>query len=432
MRTISLPAGPFTATCSPPGDKSLSHRAHVFAAMAPGRSQVLGAGTGADVASTVELVRRLGVVVESDGTVMSPGVEGWRPADGDLDCGNSGTTLRLMAGALAGRPFASVLTGDDSLQRRPMRRLVDPLGALGAEVAVTGPGGTPPVTVQAPQPLAGAEVTVPIASAQVRSAVQLAALQAEGESIVDSPGGFRDHTERWLETWGLGERIPSVRDGRLTAFRIWPGPVPTHRYLVPGDPSSAAYLWALAAVRPGATVTTPGVSLNAGRIGFLEILDRFGAEIHAEVTGAILGDPIGTVTVRGKGLFGTEVGAELAVAALDELPLVAVVGALAEGITTVRDAAELRGKESDRIETTVAMIRALGGGAEATDDGFVVVGTGFLDPGVVEVRGDHRIAMAATVAAAGVTGDVAIDEPEAVAVSWPGFFEQVDALWSTR
>ena len=429
MRTVSLPTTPFTAVCSPPGDKSLSHRAFLFSGMATGTSQVLGAGPGADISSTVDALRRLGVTIEADGTVRSPGIAAWHPPvpgpGGDtIDCGNSGTTLRLLAGALAARPFTTVLTGDASLRRRPMRRLVDPLSALGASVQVTRPDGTPPVSVGAPTPLTGAAVVVPIASAQVRSAFELAAIQAEGESLVDSPPGYRDHTERWFETWGLGERVSP------TAFRIWPGPIPTHRYLVPGDPSSAAYLWALAAVRPGAEITTPGVSLNPGRIGFLEILDRFGAEIRAEVTGMLLGDPVGTVTVRGRGLVGTEVSGDLAVSAIDELPLVAVVGALAEGITTVTDASELRAKESDRITSTVEMIRSLGGGAEPTPDGFAVVGTGFLDPGTVTTHGDHRIAMAATVAAAGVSGAVTIDDPDVVAVSWPGFFDQVDALWS--
>ena len=422
-RTICLPRGSFATTAHVPGDKSLSHRAYIFAGFADGISEVTGAGPGADVVSTRHVLGALGVSIEG-ATVTSPGIDGWRPAPGPLDCGNSGTTLRLLAGALAGRPFTSTLTGDDSLRRRPMRRLVAPLGALGGLVRVTEPGGTPPVTVGGGVALRGAETTVDLASAQVRSAFELAALQAEGSSRIEGPGGYRDHTERWLEAFGLGVRLSPTR------FEVRPGPVPPGRYAVPGDPSSAAYLWALAAMRRGAAVTTPDVSLNPGRIGFLQILEAFGAEIAAEVTGSLLGDPVGTVTVRGRGLFATEVGGELATAALDELPLVAVLGALAEGITVVGGAAELRAKESDRIVSTVDMVRALGGGAEPTEDGFVVVGTGFLEPGRVETEGDHRIAMAAAVAAAGVDGEVQIADAAVAGVSWPGFYEAVEGLWS--
>lgn len=424
-RTITLPRGPFVATVLAPGDKSLSHRAFILAAMAEGVSRVGGAGPGADVASTVQVLRRIGVTI-TDGAVTSPGVHAWQPVDTALDCGNSGTTLRLLAGALAGRPFRSVLSGDSSLRRRPMRRLVPPLTALGADVALEEPAGTAPVAVGGGSPLHGASVAIELASAQVRSAFALAALQATGISRIDSPPGYRDHTERWLEALGLGRRLTGAR------FQIEPGVVPVHDYAVPGDPSSAAFLWAIAAMRRGAEVTTPGISLNPGRIGFLQVLEAFGAEISAEVAGDVLGDPVGSVTVRGRGLFATEVGGELTTAALDELPLVGVLGALAEGITVVRDAGELRAKESDRIASTVAMIRALGGGAERIENGFVVIGTGFLETGRVETEGDHRIAMAATVAAAGVDGAVQLSDAAAAGVSWPGFYDVVEGLWSSQ
>ncbi|HSF84608.1 MAG TPA: 3-phosphoshikimate 1-carboxyvinyltransferase [Acidimicrobiia bacterium] len=422
IRPVALPRSAFAQTVRVPGDKSLSHRALIFAAMASGKSQVIGGGPGADVASTRRVLTHLGV--EYDGiTIRSKGVDRWQSPEAPLDCGNSGTTLRLLAGALAARPFRSTLVGDASLMVRPMRRLVDPLEALGARVRL-GHGGRPPVEVGARGPLRGADVEIPIASAQVRSAFELAALQAEDAASIHGPTGYRDHTERWLTAWGLGERTD---DGR---YRVLPGNVPAWKYDVPGDPSSAAFLWTLAAARRDAVVTTPEVSLNPGRIGFLQVLEMFGAEISAEVTSMILGDPIGSVTVRGRGLFHAEVDGELAVAALDELPLVAVLGALGEGVTRVRGAAELRAKESDRIAATVDMIRALGGGAERLDDGFVVLGTGFLEPGVVETQGDHRIAMAAAVAAIGVDGEVAIDGAEVAGISWPGFYEQVMALWS--
>ncbi len=422
--TINPPRGGFHAEARVPGDKSLSHRALILSAMANGEGRVSGVGPGADVAATREVLGALGVRVDGE-AVTSPGVEAWTEPEGPLECGNSGTTLRLMAGALAGRPFTSTLTGDESLRARPMRRLVAPLTALGASVDLSD-GDTAPVVVTAPSPLVGADVALDLASAQVRTAFALAALQASGPSTIESPPGYRDHTERWLETLGLGTRLEG------TAFRIDPGPVPPTDYQIPGDPSSAAYLWAAAAISRGSEVTTPGIVLNPGRIGFLQILEMFGAAIEADVTGSILGDAVGTVTVRGHGLFAAEVSGPLAVAALDELPLVAVLGALGEGITVVRDAQELRAKESNRIESTVNMVRALGGGAEPTDDGFAVVGTGWLEPGTVATAGDHRIAMAAAVAATGATGPITIEDAGVVAVSWPGFYEELEATWSSQ
>ncbi len=418
------PSGPFRAEVRVPGDKSLSHRAYLLAAMADGVSEVVDPGPGRDVAATRAAVVRLGATVDGP-QVTGPGVEAWHDPGEPIECGNSGTTMRLLAGALAGRPFRTVLSGDESLNRRPMRRLVAPLEALGATVE-PAEGGTAPLRVGGGGPLHGAEVELEIASAQVRTAFSLAALQAEGPSRVTSPPGFRDHTERWLETMGLGEW-----EGR-TGFRVFPGAVPPFRYLIPGDPSSAAFLWASAAIVPGSTVVTPGVSLNAGRIGFLQVLEEMGAVIEGEVTGSLLGDPVGTVTVRGRGLRAVRVEGELAVATLDELPLVAVLGAYAEGVTTVGDAAELRAKESDRIAASVALIRALGGGAEPHEDGFSVLGIGFLEAGTVESAGDHRMAMAAAVAASGATGPVRIVDAGAADVSWPGFFAALEGVWSSR
>ena len=407
-----------------PGDKSLSHRALIFSAFARGTSEIVGLGPGRDIAATARVLRELGVTI-ADERVFSAGVEGWVEPSAELQCENSGTTMRLMAGALAGRPFRSTLGGDRSLSRRPMRRLVGPLGALGASVGLTA-AGTAPIEVSASSPLSGSDVEIDVASAQVRSAFILAALQAEGGSTISSPAGFRDHTERWLEALGRGRRDSP------TQFSVDPGPMPAGRYVVPRDPSSAAFLWAAAALRPGSEITTPGISLNPGRIGFLEVLEQMGIVVEAEVTASVGGDPVGDVTVRGAPLHATEVSGTLAVATLDELPLVAVLGALAEGITVVKDAGELRGKESDRITATVDMIRALNGGAEAMDDGFAVVGTGWLESGRVEAAGDHRVAMAAAVAAVGTRGPVMINGAATADVSWPGFYEELEETWSSR
>jgi len=420
VRVVSPPGGVFTTGVRVPGDKSLSHRAIILAALADGESQLTGLAPGADVAMTLRAVRSFGV--EASRHRITGRV--WEEANGPIDCGNSGTTMRLLTGAAAGWPFPTTLVGDDSLMQRPMDRLVDPLATLGAEVT-TGDGGLPPVTTTGGD-LVGTSVTVALPSAQVRSAFELAAIFAEGPSMIDGPPGFRDHTERWLEALGLGERL----NGQ--AFRIDPGPVPAVEYDLPSDPSSAAYLWASAAIIEGAQVVTPDVSLNPGRLGFLSILESMGADVHGEVTGEVHGDPTGVVSVTGSGLAGVEVSGALAASAIDELPLVGVLGAYAEGITVVGDAKELRVKESDRINSTVAMIQALGGAAEAGEDGFTVIGTGFLDAGTVDAAGDHRIAMAAGVAATDATGPVTIDGASAAAVSWPTFYDTLEAVWSSQ
>ena len=423
-RTFTGPAGPFRATVVPPGDKSMSHRALILAGMASGASRLRGLGPGADIASTVWCLRQFGLDITPavrPETVVSPGVDGWRAVDTPLDAANSGTTVRLLAGAVAARPGTTRFTGDPSLRQRPMRRLIAPLMALGALVTVSR-AGTLPITVTG-GPLVGTTVWIPEASAQVRSAFALAAVQADGVSTLDSPPGFRDHTERWLQALGRG-----VRRGDTT-FEIHPGPLPPLDLTVPGDPSSAAFLWTAAALTT-AEVTTPGVSLNPGRTGLLDVIATMGAGVEATVTGEVLGDPVGTVTVRGPVRTGTRVSGELTVRTLDELPLVGLLGCVAEGETVIADAAELRLKESDRIAGTVRLVSSLGGTAEATPDGFRVVASP-LRPGAYYSGGDHRMAMAAATAAT-AAGTVTVVGMEAAAVSWPAFAETLELMWSSR
>jgi 3-phosphoshikimate 1-carboxyvinyltransferase len=423
VRLFSGPSGPFAATVRVPGDKSLAHRALFLAAMASGPSRITRLPPGLDVRSTAEALRTVGVTVrdEDAGATVSPGPDAWRAPPGVIDCGNSGTTMRIMAGCLAAAPFDATLTGDASLRGRPMRRLVGPLGRLGGSIDTTS--GRPPITVRG-RPLTGAEVWIDVPSAQVRTAVALAAIQADGASRIDSPPGYRDHTERWLESLGLGRRTGE------TAFEVLPGRPSPLNVELPGDPSSAAYLWAAAAITPGASVTTPRVSLNPGRLGLLSILEAMGARVTVVTTGAILGDPHGDVTVAHGTLHETKVCGVTAVRALDELPLVGVVAAFAEGATHVSDAAELRVKETDRIAATVALIRSIGGTASETPDGFTVHGSSPAG-GSVDARGDHRIAMAGAVAASG-GGIVAVEGFAASAVSWPGFDTVLEGVWSSR
>ena len=426
-RELHPPSDAFAASVSLPGDKSLSHRALLFSAMAEGTSEVSGLGTGKDIRTTASALADLGVefaVSNGSISVTSRGVKNLEAPTEPLDCGNSGTTMRLMIGMLAAQPFPVTLIGDESLSQRPMDRLIEPLGVLGASLT-TSADGTPPVTVLPVSGLSGGEIVLDTASAQLRTAFELAAVQADGESVVTSPPGYRDHSERWLETVGLGERKDDT-------FVVYPGEVPATAYALPGDASSAAFLWAAAAIKEGSEVTTPNITLNAGRIGFLEVLERMGAEVDASVDRAILGDPVGTVRVRGCGLRAVSIEGALTIASLDELPLLAIVASYAEGITVVGDATELRVKESDRIKSTCEMVRALGGGAEATDDGFEIVGLGWLDGGEVSSYGDHRIAMAAAVAATGARGPVRVLGSEAASVSWPDFYETLEAVWSSR
>jgi 3-phosphoshikimate 1-carboxyvinyltransferase len=420
-RTISGTTDTFAAVVRVPGDKSLSHRALLFAGMAEGDSLVTGLGTGLDIGNTASALKALGVEIHGE-EVRSPGIRRWRTPAEPIDCGNSGTTMRLLAGALSTSGTQAVLVGDPSLSKRTMARLEMPLRSLGGLIDTSD--GYPPISVGGVAVSHGTDVIVEHASAQVRSAFSLAALSADAPSTIDSPAGFRDHTERWLSAIGLGEWIDS------TKFRVLPGSIPPARFDVPGDPSSAAFLWSAAAISPGSVVLTPEISLNPGRLGFLQILETMGAKTEVMVTASTGGDPVGDVRVEGSSLRGATIAGDLVASALDELPLVAVLGTYAEGITEVRDAAELRVKETDRIEAVESMLTALDGGVVTRQDGFDIIGTGFLSGGSVDTHGDHRVAMAAAIAATRANGPVEIVNSEVTSISWPGFYDILEGLWS--
>ena len=412
-----------------PGDKSISHRALILGALARGRSYLGGLAPGEDVAHTASCLEACGVFIRihGDGRAM---VEGHGPEHaltapaGRLDCGNSGSTMRMLAGAVAGHPITVCLEGDASLMRRPMRRIAAPLQEMGAAVRL-GPEGTAPMTVEGRRPLRAISFEPPVPSAQVKTAVLLAGLFADGPTRVVEPALTRDHTERLLGLCG----IAVVSDaGRVT---VTPGPPQPFGLRIPGDISSAAFFLCLAAAREGWRVSCPGVGLNPGRDGVIEVLRAMGAAVEVverEPAGGV--EPVGDVEVRGGPLHGTGIGGALVPRLIDELPVIAVLATQAEGVTEIRDAAELRAKESDRIAHLAEGLRRMGASCETLPDGLVIEGPVRLVPAAVDAAGDHRLAMAFAVAAclAAGPGLTHIAGAESVAISYPGFFADLAAL----
>ena len=408
-----------------PGDKSVSHRALILAAMATGRCVVRGAAPGADVASTAASLARLGVDLPSGSLPRLLSVEGpgWRVAQAaDLDAGNSGTTMRLLTGALAGRPGRFVLSGDASLSTRPMERVASPLRRMGASVSLAG-AGRPPIHIEG-RPLRGIAYDMPIASAQVKGAVLLAGLQAEGPTSVAEPGASRDHTERLLAWLGLPV---SIAPGTVTLAAGEHLPLPAFDLDVPGDFSSAAFWVVAATLVPGSEICIEGVGVNPSRTGLLEILASMGAEVEVVPQGA---EPelIGSLRARSAGLRGVRVSGGVVARTIDELSLVAVAATQAEGVTTIRDAAELRVKESDRLAVLASGLRGLGADLEEAPDGLSVRGPTPLHGGRVESAGDHRMAMAFAVAAMIASGPVMVGGWEGTAISYPGFRDDLAGL----
>ncbi len=401
-----------------PGDKSISHRALMLAALATGESRVRGILGSADVHSTAGALRALGAAVPTLGNelrIVGAGLHGLRAPDIPLDCGNSGTTTRLLAGICAGYPFASQFIGDASLSRRPMRRIAQPLESMGAEVSLTGSGL--PMTVRGGT-LRSVDWENEKSSAQVKSAILLAALVGGVAATVRERERSRDHTERMLRSSGVavttqGDAVSISPAESLSAFDID----------VPGDPSSAAFFAALAALAGGGSLRMPGVGLNPTRTGFYDAVRRMGADVAITDEQEQGGEPVGTLVVTASGsLRATTVGGAVIPTMIDELPLLACVAARAEGTTEITGAAELRVKESDRIATVVGNLRTLGAEAEELPDGLRVTGSDRPLRGHVITHGDHRLAMAFGILAALPGNEITIDDPECAVVSFPGFW----------
>lgn len=410
--------GRLTGEARVPGDKSVSHRALIFGALADGTTRVRGLAPGADVRSTRRVLQELGVEIEgdlTDVTVRGRGLGGLLPTVKPLDAGNSGTTMRLMTGVLAGHPFASKLTGDESLSRRPMERVAAPLRALGASVLLS-PAGTAPITVMGGK-LKGARVETPVASAQVKSAVLLAGLHAAGATTVVEPAPTRDHTERMLALFGVKVRreglAATVEGGsRLTATDLE----------VPGDPSSAAFWCAAAACAPGSDLTVRGVMDNPTRMGFLAVLSRMGASVERAKSADRAGEPCADLRVRGGELKATDIPASEVPGLVDEVPILALAAARARGTSRFSGLDELRHKESDRLAGIAALLTAFGAKARVEGDDLVVEGGAPLKAAAVDPRLDHRLAMTGFVAGFLASGTTTVRDADCADISYPSFY----------
>ncbi|MCA1563884.1 MAG: 3-phosphoshikimate 1-carboxyvinyltransferase [Acidobacteria bacterium] len=421
---VVSPAARVSGRIRVPGDKSISHRYALLGALADGRTRISNYSPGADCAATLACLRALGVDIRKDGhavDIQGRGVRGLAPSASPLDAANSGTTMRLLAGVVAAHPFTTTVGGDASLSRRPMRRVIEPLTRMGARVQAMD--GKPPLTIYGTE-LNGIQYRPDVPSAQVKSALLLAGLQARGQTSVAEPVPTRDHTERALAAFGarvdVKNDIIEVAGGqRLRACAVE----------VPGDISGAAFWSALAAGTPDGTIEVAQVGLNPSRTALLDIFRRAGADVVATVDDEVNGEPVGTVRVSASSLRSFEIDPSEVPGVIDEIPAFAALGALLPAGETmaVRGASELRVKESDRIARLAQGLRALGASVEEYPDGFRIVAQK-LSGGIADSAGDHRLAMAFAIAATGASGPTTISGASAVDVSYPGFFDELRRL----
>ena len=420
MKRIAPDKKPLRGNIVVPGDKSIAHRAVIFSAIAQGRSRILNLSAGDDNSRTVRAFRQMGVEIFRDGDALCVEGKGWDGLSAPterIDCGNSGTTLRLLSGLLAGRPFHSELDGDSSLRQRPMKRVIDPLSKMGARIRSCQGDGLAPLEIDGGG-LRGIEYRMPIASAQVKSAIVLAALQAEGQTIVHEPQRSRDHTEVMLS--GFGGKI-SV-DGLTLAIAGRPA-LTGQSVRIPGDISSAAFFLVAAAMIPGSDLTVRDVGCNPTRDGVVEVLKQMGASIELKNQRLEAGERVADIHVTGAALKGVDVDAELVARTIDEYPILAVAAAVAQGVTTFSDVNELRFKESDRIAAMTEGLRALGVLVEERPDGMTIQGGNRLRSGAVKSYADHRIAMSFAIAGLVSENGVEIDDAKCVDISFPSFFD---------
>ena len=425
MKRVLQSKKPLRGEISVPGDKSIGHRAVIFGSIAHGLSRISNLSGGEDNQRTVQAFKDLGVKISTEGETLSIEGKGWEGLTAPkniIDCGNSGTTMRLLSGVLAGRPFTTILDGDQSLRRRPMQRVIDPLRRMGANLVGREGTGLAPVEINGGN-LKSIEYSMPIASAQVKSAILLGALQAEGTTIVEEPQISRNHTELMIKGFGgevaLDGRTVSINGGQTLHGK---------EVRIPGDISSAAFFLVAAVLIPGSQVVVRRVGVNPTRDGVIEILRRMGAEI--KLLGATIdtGEPVADLKVTGRRLKGVEIGAELVARTIDEYPILAAAAALAEGVTVIHGVKELRFKESDRISAMSEGLRRLGVDVEEREDGMTIHGRETLQGNKVRSFGDHRIAMSLAIAGLCADGGVEIDDAQCVAISFPMFFDLLDEI----
>jgi 3-phosphoshikimate 1-carboxyvinyltransferase len=424
------PAGPLRGRIRVPGDKSISHRSLMFSALAIGRSRIAGLLEGEDVLATAAALRAMGATIAREGDewiVDGVGVGGFLQPRGALDMGNSGTSTRLLMGLVASQAITAVFTGDASLSRRPMGRVIDPLTQMGARFE-SSPGGTLPLLMEGLEPAVPITYRLPVASAQVKSAVLLAGLNTPGITTVIEPVPTRDHTERMLA--GFGARLEVSEEGAERMIRITGQPeLKPQTIEVPGDPSSAAFFAVAASVVPGSELTIENVGLNPTRFGIFTVLRQMGASIEELNAREVGGEPVADLRVRHAPLSGVEVDPALAPSMIDEFPVLFVAAALAQGRTVTRGLDELRVKESDRLAAMAAALTLSGARVEEREDGLVIDGTGG-DPlpggGPVATHLDHRIAMSMAVAGLASRSGVEIDDTRPIATSFPGFISLLE------
>jgi 3-phosphoshikimate 1-carboxyvinyltransferase len=419
-----------------PGDKSISHRALMLAMLASGESHIRGAGDGADVRSTAGVVRALGAEVErieAEGStveyrVRSPGVDGLREPEVVLDCGNSGTSLRLFAGILAGLPMRAVLDGDASLRGRPVARIIEPLRSMGAALQGRRQDSLPPVTVVGRTPLRAVDWSTPVPSAQVKSAILLAGLRADGTTRVREAVATRDHTERMLRARGVAVRWGVEADGGATIEIDGGVAVQTMDERVPADPSAAAFWLVAGAIHPSAELRMAEVGVNPTRRAGIDVLRQMGASIDERPTVTAGTEPAADLTVRSSHLRGIEIEAADTASAIDEIPILCLAATQATGATTIRGVGELRAKESDRVAGILAGLRALGADIDIDGDDIRIQGPTALRGATVDSQGDHRLAMTFAVAGLIARGETVIDGASSAAVSDPRFFSELERI----
>jgi len=420
MKRIDSITRPLRGDIAVPGDKSIAHRAVILASIAQGRSRIFNLSGGDDNSRTVKAFRQMGVDIQRDGDALCVAGKGWEGLQaplGAIDCGNSGTTMRLLSGLLAGRPFRSELDGDASLRQRPMQRVIDPLTLMGARIGSKSGNGLAPLVIEGGG-LRGIHYRMPVASAQVKSAILLAALQARGTTTLEEPFKSRDHTEVMLRGFG-GEVAVDCKSVTVVGEQTLTG----QEVRIPGDISSAAFFLVAAAMFPGSDVTLRNVGCNPTRDGIIHLLRRMGASIELSHERSEAGEPVADIRVVGAALKGVEVGAEWVARTIDEYPILAVAAAVAEGTTSFSQVKELRYKESDRIAAMTEGLSRLGVQVEEREDGMTIHGGNKLQGSRVRSFADHRVAMSLAVAGLASAGGVEIDDVACADISFPGFFD---------